>query len=295
MDVYTAAVSVANVWTHPESPRKVDQMMLSKPVRIRAWLDSLPYGARLELCTANLIQTQVLFGEEVLVLEERDGWASVVIPGQPSAKDDRGYPGWMPKANLAKKSRTQSEVYAVIQKPTAYLYTEEKTRELELSFLTKLAILDEDSAWFQVETPLGPRWLKKEDAKVKGNPKGSGKDIVQTGEAFLNLPYLWGGMSGFGYDCSGFARHMLIANGYSAPRDAGDQATGGKAVPFSGAEPGDLLFFAYGEGKGRVHHVGIYYGNGKMLHSPKTGKTIEIISLEDTVYEKELCAIRRYF
>ncbi|MCY8381552.1 NlpC/P60 family protein, partial [Bacillus haynesii] len=46
---------------------------------------------------------------------------------------------------------------------------------------------------------------------------------------------------------------------------------------------------------GRVHHVGIYCGNGQMLHSPKTGKSIEVIPLKGTIYEKELCAIRRYF
>ncbi|MEH6975229.1 MULTISPECIES: C40 family peptidase [unclassified Bacillus (in: firmicutes)] len=295
MNVYTAAVSVATVWTDPDAPRRIDQAMLSRPVHVKEWLDSLTYEKRLELCTANLIQTQVLFGEEVLVLEERDGWAAVVIPGQPSAKDERGYPGWMPKACLAKKRRVKPEAFAVIRKPTAYLYTEEKKREFELSFLTSLPVFGEESAWYQVDTPLGPRRLRKEDAGTLSGEKGSGKDIVQTGEAFLHLPYLWGGMSGFGYDCSGFAYSMLKANGYFAPRDAGDQAKGGREVPFSRPEPGDLLFFAYEEGQGRVHHVGIYCGNGKMLHSPKTGKTIEIISIEDTVYEKELCAIRRYF
>lgn len=137
MDVYTAAVSVANVWTHPEAPRKVDQMMLSKPVRIRAWLDSLPYGARLELCTANLIQTQVLFGEEVLVLEERDGWASVVIPGQPSAKDDRGYPGWMPKANLAKKPDTVGSIRRHSKTDRIFIYRGKNERaRIEFSHKT---------------------------------------------------------------------------------------------------------------------------------------------------------------
>ncbi len=58
---------------------------------------------------------------------------------------------------------------------------------------------------------------------------------------------------------------------------------------------GDLLFFAYEEGKGAIHHVGLYVGGGKMLHSPKTGKSIEILTLKETIYEKELCAVRRCF
>ena len=57
---------------------------------------------------------------------------------------------------------------------------------------------------------------------------------------------------------------------------------------------GDLLFFAYEEGKGRLHHVGIYYGNGLMIHSPTSGKAVEIIELAGTVHEKELCAVRRF-
>jgi cell wall-associated NlpC family hydrolase len=56
-----------------------------------------------------------------------------------------------------------------------------------------------------------------------------------------------------------------------------------------------LLFFAHEKGEGSIHHVGIYYGKGKMLHSPKTGKTVELIELKGTLYEEELCAARRYY
>jgi cell wall-associated NlpC family hydrolase len=125
--------------------------------------------------------------------------------------------------------------------------------------------------------------------------KGTGDDIVKAGEPYLSLNYFWGGMSSFGYDCSGLSYAVHKANGYKIARDAGDQAASGEEVAFDKLEPGDLLFFAYEEGKGTLHHVGIYYGGGKMLHSPQTGKGIEITSLEGTIYEKELCAVRRYW
>lgn len=160
---------------------------------------------------------------------------------------------------------------------------------LELSFLTKLPVLSSDGIWFEVDTPLGRRWLKKEDADIETPVKGSGDDIVQTGEAFLNLPYLWGGMSGFGYDCSGFVFNMLKANGRSAPRDAGDQANGGEEVSFSSPKRGDLLFFAYEEGKGRVHHVGIYRGNGEMLHSPKRENRLRSYLLKAQFMKRAVC------
>ncbi|WP_309244868.1 C40 family peptidase [Bacillus sp. WMMC1349] len=296
MSLHTVTVSVANVWTHRHAPREIDFTMLEQPVDVRGWLQSLTYENRLELCTKHLVQTQVLFGEEVEVLTEKAGWAQVVVPSQPSIKDERGYPGWIPLSCLAKSRPRRVETTVVIQKPTAYLYAgKKKIKTVELSFLTKLAVLSENSEWFEVETPIGHGWLKKEDVKMSTNAKGSGVDIVQTGEAFLKLPYLWGGMSGFGYDCSGFTFNMLKANGYQVPRDAGDQAKEGEAIAFDRLKPGDLLCFAAKEGTGRVHHIGFYYGNGQMLHSPKTGRSIEIITLEGTEYQKELCTIRRYY
>ena len=63
---------------------------------------------------------------------------------------------------------------------------------------------------------------------------------------------------------------MCKANGYIIPRDAHDQAEAGKRIALNEMEPGDLLFFAYEEGKGSIHHVGIYYGEGKLIHSPNT-------------------------
>ncbi len=105
MSLYTTAVSVANVWTSPEAPRRIDRLMLSNPVHVRSWLDALSFDERLELCTANLVQTQVLFGEDVQLIKERGDWAFVIIPGQPSAKDARGYPGWIPKECLVEKAR----------------------------------------------------------------------------------------------------------------------------------------------------------------------------------------------
>ncbi|HEX5564412.1 MAG TPA: NlpC/P60 family protein, partial [Sporosarcina sp.] len=99
------------------------------------------------------------------------------------------------------------------------------------------------------------------------------------------------------YDCSGFTYNMLKYAGYFIPRDASDQAKGGEEVPLEQPDEwkkGDLLFFANDEGKGNVRHVGFYYGNGLMLHSPSTGKNIEVLELAGTKLERELCAVRRY-
>ncbi|MBT2707433.1 C40 family peptidase [Pseudomonas sp. ISL-84] len=295
------SVPVATLWTAFDSSRDIDREAVNNPVDLDSWLEKLTYKPRLELCDRNLVQSQVLYGQEIIVLEEKEDWAHVVIPDQSSSKDERGYPGWIPKAQLVQKSdwNLDSSQVAVVQKKKAELYSIDQKPEIVLSYQTVLPVLKENAEWIKVQTPSGDGLLKKDDVSVHESldslPKGSGKDIVAAGEQFLNLPYLWGGMSSFGYDCSGFSYSMCKANGYIIPRDAHDQAVAGNSVEMDALEPGDLLFFAYEEGKGKLHHVGIYYGEGKLLHSPNTGKTIEIIDLKDTIYEKELCAARRYW
>lgn len=100
--MHTVISAVANIWTAPDSPRPSDQFMLQPTVMIRDWLERMTYDERLGLCTDNVIQTQVLFGEKVLVTAEQGEWVSVIVPSQPSRKDPRGYPGWMKKYQLEK-------------------------------------------------------------------------------------------------------------------------------------------------------------------------------------------------
>lgn len=293
-------VPVATVWTSPDSARGLDAAAVSNPVNIERWLDSLTHETRLALCDENRIQSQALFGQEVLVLEEKEGWSHVIVLDQSSSKDERGYPGWVPSVQLSTPAaQTDSGRFAIIISEFSDLLSEEGEKELELSFLTSLSIERENDDLLAVSTPSGIKYVKREDVYISTEPvkdrKGSGIDIVKSGEAFLDLPYLWGGMSSYGFDCSGFSYSMCKANGYLIPRDAGDQAKKGEDIPLDDLKPGDLLFFAYEEGKGSIHHVGIYYGDGQMIHSPNTGKTIEIITLKGTYYEKELCAARRYW
>ncbi len=300
-NIWLVNVPVATLWTSHDSAREIDTDAISGTPNIEKWLEKLTYEPRLQLCDDNLVQSQVLFGQEVLIIDEVDDWANVVLPDQPSGKDGRGYPGWIPKDQLIQQSDwyIKQGPIAVITAKKALLYSEKNEKLMELSYQTVLPIVEDIIDRIRVKTPTGIGILRTEDVTVipaeKGIPKKNGAAIVDAGEQFLGLPYLWGGMSSYGYDCSGFSYNMCLANGYIIPRDAHEQAAAGEHVPLTDIRPGDLLFFAYEEGKGRIHHVGIYYGDGKLLHSPNTGKNIEIISLEGTIYEKELCAARRYW
>ncbi|MYL70749.1 peptidase [Halobacillus litoralis] len=294
-------VPVATLWTAPDSPREADQISLQASASMKDWLKVLDDDQKRELCDENLVQSQLLLGEEVWIDEREADWAKVVVPSQASKKDKRGYPGYIPVSQLVKPKEADwhSEKWAVVHKKQAWLYNGAEEALMEVSYLTSLPVIEENDTLVKVLYPDGVGYFVSEDVLVQKKEdkkaKGSGKDLIRSGEAFVGLPYFWGGMSAFGYDCSGFAYNIHKAFHYEIPRDATDQAKGGKNVPLNDLQMGDLLFFAYEEGKGSIHHVGFYYGDNKMLHSPNVGKSIEIIDLEGTVYEKELCVARRYW
>ncbi|GGJ52560.1 C40 family peptidase [Virgibacillus salexigens] len=298
---WVTAVQVATVWTTPDSARKIDSPGLTAPTDIDQWVELLDYHSKLELCNKNLVQTQVLYGESVELINKEGDWAKVIIPSQPSYKDERGYPGWIPIYQLAEVgySTNNYPIQAMVIKDKAWLKNENGKPTIKLSYLSILPVISIMDKLVKIQTPHGLQYIAREDVELnnisEGCKQGTGRSIVKAVEDFVGLAYFWGGMSSFGYDCSGLAYAAHKANGYQIARDAGDQAKSGKVVAYNHLQPGDLLFFAYEEGKGKLHHVGIYYGDGKMIHSPQTGKGVEIIELKHTVYEKELCAARRYW
>jgi cell wall-associated NlpC family hydrolase len=138
--------------------------------------------------------------------------------------------------------------------------------------------------------------MKKEAGKrynTVGNiPIPTGKDIVQTAKQFMGLPYLWGGMSGFSFDCSGFTFSMYQAHGVQIPRDSGPQSKAGLPVQREALQPGDLLFFS--DQAGHITHVSMYVNNGLMIHAPESAKSIEIISIETPRFAETFVCARRY-
>lgn len=298
---WVCSVSVATVWTSPESPREIDTPGLENPVKLNKWMEQLPYEPRLDLCDRNRVQTQLLYGEPVIVEEISGDWAKVIAVWQPSKKDERGYPGWVPAAQLKEIIRTSNYGYAKVISGRAQLFSKDRSPLMVIPLNSILPVLGEDETFTTVQTPHGDALLYNDNIEkapsLEAFRKGDGLDVIATASKYLDLPYFWGGMSTYGYDCSGLSYNMLKAHGYFIPRDAGDQAKAGLEIAVEDPakwQYGDLLFFAYEEGKGKLHHVGIYYGNGQMIHSPHTGKSVEIIDLKGTIYEKELCAVRRY-
>ncbi len=114
----------------------------------------------------------------------------------------------------------------------------------------------------------------------------TGADIVRTARGFLGVPYLWGGVSAYGFDCSGLAWALYRAHGIEIPRDADAQAAAGRPVALAGERSGDLLFY----GRPQVDHVGVYAGGGRMIESPYSGSAVRLTQVRTA----SLAAVRRY-
>jgi gamma-D-glutamyl-L-lysine dipeptidyl-peptidase len=148
-------------------------------------------------------------------------------------------------------------------------------KALRVSFGTMLPVLSEDSGAYTVAINGTAALLDRSAASDQTLP-ATGASIVATARSFLGLKYLWGGTSGFGYDCSGFVYSTFKAHGILLPRDADPQSRVGQAVSRSYLQPGDLIFFS---SQGVAYHVVIYAGQGLVIDSPSPGYPVEEVPL----------------
>jgi cell wall-associated NlpC family hydrolase len=113
--------------------------------------------------------------------------------------------------------------------------------------------------------------------------------VLSEARRFLGLAYVWGGTSGFGFDCSGFTYSVYRADDITLSRDADQQAVHGTPVARTELQPGDLVFFR-GSSGGLISHVGIYTGGGMMIDAPNT----ESVVRTEPVWWSSYAGARRY-
>jgi cell wall-associated NlpC family hydrolase len=275
--------------TVPAARRLVDSLAatrndLSAELRLLGQADSF---ALVRVSVANIrtrpghsqeLTSQALMGTPVALLMEEDGWYLVRTPDRYLAWLERGALVAVDRQELRKWFsdslrtcvRAQAEVRAT---PGG----ERIVSELVAGNLVHLTGTT-GGAYSQVRLPDGRTGYVETAALMPfarlAQPGGlPTEELLATAYAYAGRPYLWGGTSPKGMDCSGFTKTAYYLNGYVIPRDASQQVRAGRGVPldddFSRLERGDLLFFGNyrDDGSERTTHVGFYLGEGRLLHA----------------------------
>ena len=203
---------------------------------------------RVEPSDTSELVSQVLYGEIFKVLEQRKSWSRIRL-----AYDK--YEGWI-----------DNKQYLEITEDN---YKSIKNEKHLLSSDLVEYIEDEHKQLYTIPIGASLNGLELLKHGFDGNktsivqPK---ENLIKTASLYLNAPYLWGGKTPFGIDCSGFTQMVYKLNGYELLRDASQQATQGLALSFiEESEPGDLAFFDNSEGQ--IIHVGIIMENNYIIHA----------------------------
>lgn len=261
------------------------------------------------------LETQELMGTVVEIVGEQSYWREVVTP-QP-------YRAWCTDQGLVEMSADELKAYEEAPKVMfcdlyGHIYKEPSMDspticDLVGGDLLRLTIVKDNtdktlkkvlkSKWTKVMLPSGKtgfvpskqlklhkgfRSISMGEGSAESISSETTEAIIAQAEKLLGVPYLWGGMSAKGVDCSGLVRISHIMNGILLPRNASQQVKCGERVELDNLERGDLVFFgtpATDEKPMRITHVGIYLGENKIIHSSHRVRINSLIPGDDDYYE----------
>lgn len=226
------------------------------------------------------LDTQLLLGEPVLVVEEQGAFSQVQALWQPSNQASRGYPGWVRTDHLAPAAtRGPDSVTVGVTERGVAATVESSGQRIELSYGTALWLADggrpSGDGLVTVALPGGRRAQVPASAVRRHGAMYDPTALVESARTFLGLGYVWGGLSSWGTDCSGLVHLTHRLHGWVVPRDADDQHLVCEEV--DDARPGDLYFFS--RTGSSVHHVGYVTEGGRLLHAPGTGDGVEEVAM----------------
>jgi gamma-D-glutamyl-L-lysine dipeptidyl-peptidase len=255
------------------------------------------------------VVSQAIYGSNVKLLEARGEWSKIQTADH--------YKGWTPSRYL--RIILTGNGYATagptvqVESLFANIYAEPDVTlhkpVISVPFETKLEVPFHEQkgrskaetiknkipeGWLHVRLPgQTMAWIQQGDVAADPKPLTIAESI-ELAKRFLGVPYLWGGMSSYGFDCSGFTQMLVRTRGINMPRDADQQAAwkGVTRVERKDLHAGDLVFF--GSSEKDITHTGMYIGDGQFIHDTTNGHpVVQISRLDDDPWTHLLVACRR--
>jgi gamma-D-glutamyl-L-lysine dipeptidyl-peptidase len=225
------------------------------------------------------LATQATLGTPVKVLNQQSNWYQVQTPDEYISWVDAGGIQLMTEEQFGRWQQSTKLIYTT---PFGFSYSEPAAGVQPVSDLVMGNILEltgEKDTYYTVRYPDGRAgYIAKNEAvpykQWLASLQTSEESLIRTAKQFMGIPYLWGGTSPKGMDCSGFTKTVYFLNGMVLPRDASQQVHSGDLIDTSAGytqlKPGDLLFFgtpATDAKKEKVVHVGMWLGNNQFIHA----------------------------
>ncbi len=249
--------------------------------------------------------SQAMMGMVVKLLKKHGGWYFIQLPDN--------YLGWLEESAMKVTTEAGVEAWKSATKVIATrIFTFIRDHPSASSQPVSDAVagvllkrLNNAGSWVAVEIPDGRKgYIERSSVDEYGHWKNTRKltpeNIEATAKSLIGIPYLWGGTSAKGMDCSGFTKTVFRLNGLELDRDASQQAAGGEVVEkgndFENLRKGDLLFFGRGataERPENITHVGIYLGKKEFIHTPG-GAGVKINSFDSSAANYNEAELRRF-
>jgi cell wall-associated NlpC family hydrolase len=235
--------------------------------------------------------SQAIYDTNVEVLDSaRNGWVLIRTPDN--------YQGWVKSHDLVSGSTNKTKHILKVENLFANIYTEPDTTQhkplLVVPFATQLPIKQfYNDRWIKIQLADGNLgWIQSGDVAIDPKPLTM-QQMLELSHKFVGLPYTWGGVSTYGFDCSGFVQMLYEQMGILIPRDAGKQLKWAYLIKVTkpNLEPGDILYFGF---NGKVSHEAVYLGNGLIIHDTAyKNPIVQVSHLNDPYWQSIYITARR--
>ena len=229
------------------------------------------------------LSSELCYGTELDVLDEQGRWVFT--------RQRDGYLGWAYRPYLGEGSAPTS-THLVLAPAIEIRAEPNEASEVTTRLMSGTGLIVEEmrNGWSHVKAnKFG--WVRSQYLQSMNDLPNSLEEkrglMIKDAQGMIGIPYLWGGTSGNGIDCSGFVRLLHRWVGVEIPRDADMQCDAAKPVE-SPYEVGDLFFFGEGESKRDITHVGISLGGWKMIHSSRTRNGVDVDNIQEAKSLKDI-------